>query len=66
MTLRPTHIQAQAGGLELVVSGAVARRLSASVDLSGLPFHIEVSRLAVVPSGLQVDGGAQNVSLAGA
>ena len=66
VTLRPTHIQAQAGGLELVVSGAVARRLSASVDLSGLPFHIEVSRLAVVPSGLQVDGGAQNVSLAGA
>jgi LmeA-like phospholipid-binding len=66
VTFRPTHIQAQAGGLEVDVSGALARRLTASVDLSGLPFHIEVTGLAVVPSGLQVDGGAQNVSFAGA
>lgn len=66
VTFRPTHVQARAGGLQLNLSGAAARQLTASVDLSGMPFHIQVSRLAVVPSGLQVAGQAQNVSLAGA
>lgn len=66
VAFRPTDIQARAGELELNVSGAVARQLTASVDLSALPFHIRVSRLTVVPSGLEVAGQAQNVSLAGA
>lgn len=66
VTFRPTNIQAQAEGFKVNVPGSVAQQLTLSVDLSALPFHTQVSRVAVVPSGLQVAGQAQNVSLANA
>lgn len=66
VTFHPTNIEAQAEGFTVDLSGVVAQQLTASVDLSGLPFHIQVTRLAVVPSGLRVEGQAQNVSLANA
>lgn len=66
VTFRPTDIQARAGGSRLDVSGTAARELTVSVDLSGLPFHVRLTRLIIGRSGLRVAGRAQNVSLAGA
>lgn len=66
VSFRPTDIQARAGGSRLDVPGTVAKELTVSVDLSGLPFHIHVTRLTVGPAGLRVAGQAQNVSLAAA
>lgn len=63
---RPTDIQARAGGSRIDVSGTAARELTVSVDLSGLPFHVRLTRLVVGHSGLRVAGRARNVSLAGA
>lgn len=66
VSFRPTDIQARAGGSKVDVSGTAAKQLTLSVDLSGLPFHVRVTRLSVRPSGLGVTGRARNVSLAGA
>lgn len=65
VNLRPTDIQAQAGGSRFDLSGAAANQLAVSVNLSGLPFHTRVTRLTVGPSGLRLAGEARNVSLAG-
>lgn len=62
---RPTSIHARAGRARFDVSGTVARELTVSVDLSGLPFHARLTRLSVARSGLRVAGQARNVSLAG-
>ncbi|MBO0707207.1 MAG: DUF2993 domain-containing protein [Candidatus Dormibacteraeota bacterium] len=66
ISFRPTDIQARAGGSKLDVSGTAAKQLTVSVDLSGLPFHVRVTRLTVRPSGVGLEGRASNVSLAGA
>lgn len=66
VTFHPTSIQAEADGMKFDVPSSVAQQLTASVDLAGLPFHVQVTRFAVVPSGLQVAGQARDVSLAAA
>lgn len=66
VAFNPTNIQAQTGGFQVNVSGTVAKQLAVSVDVSGLPFGVQVTGIAVDPSGLLATGQAQNVSLAGA
>lgn len=66
VTFRPTNMRARAGGQSFDVPASLARRLTLVVDLSGLPFHVRVTRLAVAPAGLELAGQAQNVSLAAA
>lgn len=66
VTFTPTDIQAEAAGLQLNVSRYVASRLGVSVDVSGLPFGVRVTGIAVNPTGLLVTAEAQNVSLSGA
>lgn len=66
VAFNPTNIQAQAGGFQVDVSGTVAKQLAVSVDVSGLPFGVQVTGVAVNPSGLLATAQGQNVSLAGA
>ena len=66
IAFNPTNVQANAGGVQVDVSGTVAKQLALSVNVSGLPFGVEVTGIAVDPSGLLATGQGQNVSLAGA
>jgi hypothetical protein len=66
LTLSPTDIRADAGGVRVTVPGSVAQELAVSVDTNGLPFGVHVTGVTVRPSGLAVTAQAQNVSLAGA
>ncbi|MBO0744914.1 MAG: DUF2993 domain-containing protein [Candidatus Dormibacteraeota bacterium] len=66
VAFNPTNVQAQAGGFQIDVSGTVAKQLAVSVDVSGLPFGVQVTGVAVNPSGLLATAQAQNVSLGAA
>lgn len=66
VTFRPTNVQAEAGGFQLDVTGTATRRLTVSVDISGLPFGVHLTGVAVGPSGLVATAQGQNVSFAGA
>jgi len=65
ITFKPPSVQADAGGIHFDVSSSVAQQLSVSVDVSGLPFGVHVTGVAVGPSGLLATAQAQGVSLAG-
>jgi hypothetical protein len=66
ITFKPTSVQADAGGIHFDVSSAVTQRLSLSVDASGLPLGVQMTGIAVGPSGLLATAQGQDVSLAGA
>ncbi len=63
VSFNPTNVQANAGGFQVDVSGTVTNQLAVSVDVSGLPFGVQVTSVAVDPSGLLATAQGQNVSL---
>lgn len=66
VAFNPTNVQANAGGFQVNVSGTVTRQLAVSVNVSGLPFGVRVTGVAVDPSGLMATAQGQNVSLSSA
>ncbi|MGH7911227.1 MAG: LmeA family phospholipid-binding protein [Candidatus Dormibacteraceae bacterium] len=66
VAFKPTDVRAQGGGINVDVSGAVAKKLSMSFSLQGLPLGLQVTAITVGPQGLQVTAQGQNVSLAAA
>ena len=66
VNFNPTNVQANAGGFQVDVSGTVTRQLAVSVNVSGLPFGVQVTGVAVDPSGLLATAQGENVSLSGA
>lgn len=66
VSFNPTHVQADAGGFQVDVSGTVTNQLAVSVNVSGLPFGVQATGVAVNPGGLLATAQGQNVSLSGA
>lgn len=62
----PTSVQAGTGNIQINASGALARQLTMSIDVSGLPLGVQMTGVAVGSSGLQATAEGQNVSLSGA
>lgn len=63
VTFTPTDIEAEVAGVEVAVTNELAGRLSLSVDVAGLPFGVQVTGVAVNPSGLVATAEGRNVSL---
>ncbi|MBO0702226.1 MAG: DUF2993 domain-containing protein [Candidatus Dormibacteraeota bacterium] len=66
VSFNPTSVQAQAGGFQVNVAGSVASQLRASVNVSGLPFGVHLTGVAVGPSGLVATAQGRNVTFASA
>lgn len=64
VSFKPTQVQASADGFKVDVSGSLAQKLAVSVSVSGLPFGVQLTDIAVAPGGLAVTAAGQNVSLA--
>lgn len=66
VSFKPTQVQANADGFQIDVSGTVTNQLAVSVNVSGLPFGVQATGVAVNPGGLLATAQGQNVSLSGA
>lgn len=63
VTFTPGRVEAQVDGVDVNVPSDVAAQLHLSVDVSGLPFGVQVTSVAVNSAGLVATAQGQNVSL---